>query len=223
MREGALVLDLRDRLAFCDAHVPGSINVELDGALPGRLGSVVAFDTPLVLVVEPEDEATIARATTALARVGFDRLLGFLGGGIDAWRSSGRHVDVLDAATPDDLWDALESDEPPLVLDVRMPVEWDEGLPVADALTIHFGDLPSRIDDLPTDREIWTLCSAGPRAVIAASMLQGAGLPRGPSPPAAFWTCWNWRLQPEPSPRAPEGCTKRSGRWRHPRSDAGRG
>ena len=180
MREVAMILDTRERLAFCEAHVPGSVNVELDGSLPSRLGCVVPFDTPLVLILDPQDESTIAQATTGLARVGFERLLGYIGGGIEAWRSSGRPVGTLRAATPEDLWEALNTDEPPLVLDVRMPIEWEEGLAFEDALTIHFGDLPDRIGELPSDREIWTLCSAGKRATIAASLLQRAGIAARP-------------------------------------------
>jgi len=174
--DGVLIIDTRERLAFCQEHIPGSINVELDSSLPSRLGSVVPFDAPLVLVLEPEDADTIERATVALARVGFERLLGYVAGGIDAWRGERRPLAMLPTATPEDLWDALRSDDPPLVVDVRMPVEWEEGLGVEEALLIHLGDLPDRIDELPRDREIWTLCSAGMRATIAATLLRRAGL-----------------------------------------------
>ena len=46
-----------------------------------------------------------------------------------------------------------------------------------DARTIFVADLPGRLSELPTDHEITVLCKAGSRATIAASILDGAGVP----------------------------------------------
>jgi rhodanese-related sulfurtransferase len=60
------------------------------------------------------------------------------------------------------------------VLDVRQPGEWAQGL-IPGSLRLFIGDLPERVDQLPRDREIWTICRSGHRAAIAASLLDRGG------------------------------------------------
>jgi hydroxyacylglutathione hydrolase len=40
---------------------------------------------------------------------------------------------------------------------------------------VPFHELPDRLDELPTDRPIWTYCATGARAAIAVSLLEAAG------------------------------------------------
>jgi hydroxyacylglutathione hydrolase len=46
------------------------------------------------------------------------------------------------------------------------------------ALAIGAGDLPDRIDQLPRDRPIATICASGYRSSVAASLLRAAGFQR---------------------------------------------
>jgi rhodanese-related sulfurtransferase len=62
---------------------------------------------------------------------------------------------------------------PPLVLDVRNDSEYAaEHIP--DSLHIPYGDLAGRLDELPRDRQIATICRGGKRSGLAASILQRA-------------------------------------------------
>ncbi len=45
---------------------------------------------------------------------------------------------------------------------------------VPGAIHIGAGDLPERLDDLPRDRPIATLCASGYRASVAVSLLRAA-------------------------------------------------
>ena len=74
----------------------------------------------------------------------------------------------------DDLRRASATDAPPLVLDVRQPNERTQGV-IPGSVQLFVGDLPERVDELPKDREIWTICRSGYRAAIAASLLDRAG------------------------------------------------
>jgi glyoxylase-like metal-dependent hydrolase (beta-lactamase superfamily II)/rhodanese-related sulfurtransferase len=176
MEAGAWVIDARDRAAFADAHVPGSINIELDSTFGTYVGWVTPFNAPLLLLVSEPVQSALEEAVTQLIRIGYERLVGYADGGLDAWQSRGRPVRSYPTAGVDDLCHAYLGGQPIQVLDVRQPVEWDTGY-VPGSLRIHLGDLPARLADVPRDKEVWTACASGHRASIAASLLDRAGVP----------------------------------------------
>jgi hydroxyacylglutathione hydrolase len=173
-RSGAWIVDTRDRWSFASAHLPGSINVELDDTFASYVGWVVPFAAPIVLVLPEEDGGQGQDALTQLLRIGYDQVDGYLDGGIRAWWSTGRTARSYPVADVDDLCRADATNAPPLVLDVRQPSEWAQGV-IPGSLRLFVGDLPGRVDDLPRDREVWTICRSGHRAAIAASLLDRAG------------------------------------------------
>jgi len=76
--------------------------------------------------------------------------------------------------TPDEVNTWLHSDEPPFLLDVREPNEWEIGhLP--DATRISVNELQSRLNELDTAREIVVYCRSGARSGRAVDMLRAAG------------------------------------------------
>src|SRR5205085_5346230 len=90
---GAVVLDVRAPAEFGAGHVPGALNVGLGGQFAIWAGSLIALSTPVVVVAE--SEAQVDEAVVRLARVGLDRVRGFLRGGGAAWRAVGRALATL--------------------------------------------------------------------------------------------------------------------------------
>ncbi|WP_435096532.1 rhodanese-like domain-containing protein [Halorubrum sp. N11] len=84
---------------------------------------------------------------------------------------------------PDELAERLGTDDEPFLLDIRPESAYEDGaidasrnVPVYDDL--RSGDesvLRSRLDDLPDDREIVTVCKMGIVAKQATSVLDEAG------------------------------------------------
>lgn len=70
--------------------------------------------------------------------------------------------------------DALHSESPPLLLDVREPYEWRQ-VRIADALHIPMNSVPDRLDDLPHDRPIVVLCAHGSRSFGVTYFLRERG------------------------------------------------
>jgi hydroxyacylglutathione hydrolase len=171
--DGAWVIDGRDRWSFAEAHLPGSVNVELDDSFTSFVGSVVPFDVPLVLVL-PEPAAG-AEAVTQLLRIGYDTVLGELTGGVPVWRAAGRPTRSYPAYGIDHL---DPTDPTVCVLDVRQPSEVARGA-LPGSRHIFLGDLPQRLDELRRGRTTWTVCASGKRAAVAASVLDRAGIPVG--------------------------------------------
>lgn len=172
---GLHVVDARDRGAFAAAHIPGSWNIELDETFGSYVGWMLPFDAPLLLVLpEPAAESGF-EAATQLARIGFDHVVGHLDGGLEGWSSSGRPVRSYPTVTASAVAAAQRAGEPMTLLDVRQPNEWRDEGSVPGALEIFVGDLSERLAELPRAAELTVLCKAGPRAAIAASLLDREG------------------------------------------------
>ena len=172
---GVRVIDGRPRAEFAAAHLPGSLNIELDESFSAYVGWLVAFNAPLVLVVpEPEREA-LSEARSQLLRVGYDDVLGYLRGGIEAWRESGRSVAAYPTTSMEAVYAETAAGEPSALLDVRQPVEWRTEGVIPGARTIFVADLPERLAELPRDRRLTVYCKSGARSSIAASLLDAAG------------------------------------------------
>lgn len=176
LNAGAWVVDGRDRAAFATAHIPGSVNIELNSGFASYVGWMLPFDAPLALVLPEPTDATRAEAATQLIRIGWDRIIGYLDGGIDAWTSTGHPIRSYPTASVGDLCAAMRAGQPLHVLDVRQELEWAWG-GVPGSQQTFLADLPEHLDELPRDGSTWVICSNGHRASIAASLLDRSGIP----------------------------------------------
>ena len=75
-----------------------------------------------------------------------------------------------------ELHERLASEEPPFLLDVRQPHEWDiVNLEPEGAVMIPLAELPDRLDEIPADREIVVYCRTGARQRERCSDVGGRG------------------------------------------------
>jgi hydroxyacylglutathione hydrolase len=177
---GALLLDLRSAAAHAVAHAPGSLSIPLSPSFGTWLGWVVEPDRPVVLVLD--DPADWDDAARQALRIGAERnLVGHLRGGFAVWadgggplESNGRLTVEQLAARLDAAGSATRSADQNLVIDVRQANEYAAGH-VPGSIHLAAGSLPDRLDELPRDRPIVTICASGMRSSIAASLLRSAG------------------------------------------------
>jgi hydroxyacylglutathione hydrolase len=170
----ALLIDAREPTAHADAHIAGSVSIPSGSSFGTWLGWVVDPDRPLILLLDdPEDRDDLVRQAL---RIGYERVDGYLAGGIEAWRKAGLPTESTGRLTVEELAGRLAAGGPdaPLVIDVRQSSEFAAGH-VPGSVHIRGGDLSSRLDDLPHDRPIATICASGYRSSIAASLLRRAG------------------------------------------------
>lgn len=175
IKDGALVLDCRQPEAFGGAHVPGALNVGLGTAFATWAGTVVPPDVPLILVLD--DPADLWEASWQLLRIGYDLPIGWLAGGMAAWRVSGKRLDHIQQWSVSQLDAHMQSDKSLFVLDVRQPKEWHNGH-VPNAYHIPGGELPARLDEVPRDQPVAVYCGSGYRSSVATSLLRQAGRDR---------------------------------------------
>lgn len=174
---GAWVVDARDRAEFAAAHLPGSLNIELSDTFASYVGWHVPFGTPLVLVLPSATDRDRDAAATALLRIGYERLVGTLDGGVDAWVADGGSVASYPLVAPQAVAGQAHGVASSLgvLLDVRDHHELREQGGVAGALHIPHGELERRLGDLPSDEPVTVMCRSGARAAMAASILDASG------------------------------------------------
>jgi glyoxylase-like metal-dependent hydrolase (beta-lactamase superfamily II)/rhodanese-related sulfurtransferase len=169
---GALAVDSRTNEQFDEAHIPGAISASgYDTGFATKVAQVVPVDAELLVVAASDGNEL--EAAELLAAVGL-RVRGFLGGGMTAWRAEDRPVERIEAIDLAELARRIDGDDGPLVLDVRNAAEF-ESAHIPGSLHIPFGQLRDRIDEVPRERPVATICKAGKRSGLAASILQREG------------------------------------------------
>ncbi|HVY78072.1 MAG TPA: MBL fold metallo-hydrolase [Solirubrobacterales bacterium] len=169
---GALAIDSRTNEQFDEAHIPGAISASgYDTGFATKVAEMVPVDAELLIVAASDGNEL--EAAELLAAVGLP-VRGFLGGGMTAWRAEDRPVERIEAIDLEELARRLDDSDPPQVLDVRGAAEYAEGH-VPGSIHIPFAQLRDRLDELPREQPIATICKAGKRSGLAASILQREG------------------------------------------------
>ncbi|MFJ3975283.1 rhodanese-like domain-containing protein [Streptomyces sp. NPDC090021] len=169
---GAVVVDARDPQEFAAGHLRGSVNVPADGRFAEQAGTVLPTDADLLVLAPQHREEEII---TRLARIGFDRVAGYLRSPDDALNALADEVTPASRLTAAQVRAALAGDNPPVVLDVRNCGERGDNGFINGSLHIALGDLPRRLDEIPRDRSLVLHCAGGHRSSIAASLLRHHG------------------------------------------------
>ncbi len=169
--QDALILDTRHKDDFVKEHIPNSIFIGIDGTFAPWVGALVlSLQQPIVLIApEGREEEVVTR----LARVGYDNTLGFLKGGLAAWKADGKTADSIESIPVDEFQKRLGTN-PLDVLDVRKPSEF-EAEHVKDATLFPLDFINEKMDKVDTDKFYYLYCGSGYRSVIAASILKARG------------------------------------------------
>jgi rhodanese-related sulfurtransferase/glyoxylase-like metal-dependent hydrolase (beta-lactamase superfamily II) len=169
---GAQILDVRDPAEYAKGHLAGSINIGLGGQFATWAGTVLDRAKPIVIIAEPGREQ---EAATRLGRIGFDHVKGYLTGGMAALADRSDLVWPTERASVPMVAEELQSAQPPLLLDIRAPREWNTKH-IAGSVNIPLNHLQERMGEIPRDRRIAVHCAGGYRSSIAAGILHQYGI-----------------------------------------------
>jgi hydroxyacylglutathione hydrolase len=172
--EDLIILDTRHADIFTQGFVPGSISIGLEGRFAEWAGGLLSFDAPILLITEPGMEK---QSIIRLARVGFDKVQGYLEGGFEAWKNAGEEIDLIIDVEPDELMMDIPHDKNLVVIDVRRPTEFADGH-IKNAINLPLNDLidPAIMANIEEDQNLYVHCSAGYRSVIASSLMKRQGI-----------------------------------------------
>ncbi|WNJ17327.1 MBL fold metallo-hydrolase [Pontibacter sp. G13] len=170
--EGALVLDVRKPGEYAAGHIPKSIFIGLDGSFAPWVGALITdLKQPIVLVAPDGREE---EAVTRLSRVGYDHTLGYLEGGIEAWKAAGKELDTVESIPATAFAEGVKTGDRK-VIDVRKPSEYiSEHVIGAENVPLDF--INQKMGELDHEAPYYVHCAGGYRSMITISILKARGL-----------------------------------------------
>src|SRR6058998_4298154 len=130
-------------------------------------------EAAVVLVVAEEPEH-VREAQTRLARVGLERVSGYLKDGVIAWHMASLPLPAMEQISVEELRQRIEEKSIDLILDVRRPKEW-EGGHIPQATSMPLDHLAEAASSLNRDARIAAICASGYRSSVATSLLEQLG------------------------------------------------
>ncbi|HNQ26872.1 MAG TPA: MBL fold metallo-hydrolase [Aquaticitalea sp.] len=168
----ALVLDTRPAGTFAKGFIPNSINIGIDGGFAPWVGALIPDIKQTILIVA--DDGREEEVVTRLARVGYDNTIGFLKGGFDAWKNSGKETDNVVSISADKLAERMEKDPNLNILDVRKKSEYySEHIIGAENVPLDY--INEHIAEVSKDKTYCVHCAAGYRSMAFISILKARG------------------------------------------------
>jgi len=166
----AIMLDVRTPFDFATGHIPNSIFIGLNGSFAPWVGELIIDVKQPIILIAPEgrEEEAISR----LARVGFDRTMGFLEGGVDAWEDAGKDLDTVDSVPATKLDKEYST---ALVYDVRKESE-HLSEHVINAKNTPLSKINTHLAEFLKEEKTYIHCAGGYRSMIAASILKSRGI-----------------------------------------------
>lgn len=166
----ALLLDARDYRHFAREFVPNSINISLDGNFAPWVGTLIpSVEQPLLIITEEE---RLQEVLTRLARVGYDNVIGYLKGGVEAWEKAGFETDSIESISAGEAQSRLAAGAK--ILDVRKKSEYDSEH-VEDAINAPLDYLNDSMKLVDPQSTYLVHCKSGYRSMSFISALRARG------------------------------------------------
>jgi rhodanese-related sulfurtransferase len=125
-----------------------------------------------IVLVTPEGREE--EVVTRLARVGYDNTLGYLKGGIEAWKAAGKELDAIESIDATELAKRMEADQVEHLLDVRKPTEFiSQHALVAENIPLDY--INNNMHRLNPQDTYYLHCGGGYRSMVFASILRARG------------------------------------------------
>jgi len=167
----ALILDTRNVQTFAAGFVPNSINIAIDGSFAPWVGAMIPDIKQEILLVT--DEGREEEVITRLARVGYDFTIGYLKGGISAWKDSGKEIDQIESISVEETLNRAKLGQGEII-DVRKNSEYlsEHIVDVENAPLDFINDSMLKIKK---DKTYFVHCASGYRSMIFISTLRARG------------------------------------------------
>jgi len=171
IKNGALVLDVRNAAEFAQGHIANALFIGLNGQFAPWAGALITDLKQPIILVSPQgkEEETVMR----LSRVGYDNCLGYLAGGFDAWKQADKNMETITSINAEEFSNQYGKKNV-AVLDVRKPGEYDANhLKNVNHKALDF--ISDWQDTLDKNKNYYIHCAGGYRSMIAASILKAKG------------------------------------------------
>lgn len=174
LQNDVLVLDTRTKEQYTEGGtVPGAWYIGLGGSFAPWVGALIKdINQKIIFICETGREHEVV---TRLSRVGYDNTLGYLRGGIRAWKAAGFELDKIGSISATEFTNKLRSSNDGVFLDVRKESEY-QSEHVVDVDNFPLDFINSNFAEINPDEEYILHCASGYRSLIAASIFQANGV-----------------------------------------------
>jgi glyoxylase-like metal-dependent hydrolase (beta-lactamase superfamily II) len=168
----AIIIDTRDPQVFAQAFIPNSINIGITGTFAPWVGTLIHdVNQPILIVADAGREEEII---TRLARVGYDNALGYLNGGMEAWKNAGKETDSILSVNAEELKNVLHENPNAVLLDARRASEYRaEHIEGAENLSLDY--INQNLHQIHKAKTYYVHCAGGYRSMIFVSILRARG------------------------------------------------
>lgn len=168
---GAIILDTRDPQNFAVGFIPNSINIGIDGGFAPWVGTLIPDVKQEILIVA--DKGREEEVITRLARVGYDYSIGFLNGGFETWKQSGKEVDLIVSVDAIEM-KKLVTENKYKILDVRKVGEYSSEH-IKDSTLAPLDYINESMLKIDKNEKYAVHCAGGYRSMIFISILKARG------------------------------------------------
>ncbi|MBB68597.1 MAG: MBL fold metallo-hydrolase, partial [Flavobacteriaceae bacterium] len=145
----------------------------LNGGFAPWVGALISDINQPILLVVPEGRSE--EAITRLARVGYDKSLGYLDGGMEAWIQAGKTTEQITSITAKEFEQRFNT-KSIAVLDVRKDGEYNSAHLEGDHIEhLSLDSIHQKIQGIESQKTYHVYCGGGYRSVIATSILKANG------------------------------------------------
>jgi hydroxyacylglutathione hydrolase len=168
----AVIIDTRSAKDFSNGFIPNSISIGIDGSFAVWVGTLITdIKQPILIVADKgREEEIIIR----LARVGYDNAIGYLAGGFEAWKNTGKEIDTIASISAEEFAKAEAADANINILDVRKKSEYDSEH-IVNAENAPLDYINESMLQVDKNKNYYVHCAGGYRSMSFASILKARG------------------------------------------------
>jgi len=169
------VIDTRSKEAYTEeGTVVGAIYIGINGDFAPWVGTLIK-DINQKIIFIADDELRVREIVTRFSRVGYDNTLGYLAGGIEAWKEHGYPIDKINSVSSNEFATLYTNGINGVALDVRRESEYLSEH-VIDLENFPLNTMFENVAKLNEERSYFIHCKGGYRSLIATSILQAHGI-----------------------------------------------
>ena len=162
-----IIIDTRKSSDFAQGHIKNSINIGLNGRYAISAANILNIKSKILIIC---DKGFEKESIIRLFRVGFENIIGFLKGGFNTWKNSGKLIDNIKRISSNEISNFNNYK----ILDVRNVIEHKNGN-VDNSVNIPLFEINNYLNELNKSDKYLIYCETGYRSMIATSLLKKNG------------------------------------------------
>ncbi len=171
-QDDILVIDTRSKEAFTkEGTIPGAWFIGIDGSFAPWVGTLIKEIKQKIIFIA--DLGREHEVVTRFSRVGYDSILGYLKGGIQAWKDAGYKVDKVNTISASEFADGISNNT--ITIDIRKESEF-QSEHILGAINFPLEHIHSNFSEIDLKKNYFLHCASGYRSLVAASIFKANGV-----------------------------------------------